>query len=1066
MNKEELWLYKTAALLHDPPDKAWVITGRISVTTQLGDRLVHESRAWLLANKILERTPLLKASQDHTKYFFSKKVGVSDEFVAGIDRTLLSDVLPEEERHKLVRSLKIKNIFDPYKEKTLEEKIDEEEINKFVTQLNSILNGINDIKLEYFALYALYELAWIKSNLPVSPADTRVPTHSVFDHNYATTSAINLFIQSDNEPNGLVVMIDIPSVQEYISASRKLRDLRISSYLISLIAWKTVEAFVDLYGPDVLILPTTRFNPFFYMYLMGKVYDKTQNDGLIDKIYEFLKLKYDEKEIKILEKGRFPSFGVIPPTITFLLPPFEYMEKDKEFKEIMNKYNITILNKETLKMLIYKFFENQWENIYNEIKNNYKQIKDIKIKSVIENIVNVLEKVKSYYNFENPPFDLRTIIIDIKEDIINKRKEELLKNDGRLDYRKVYEIIFEELYLELSKLKHLKVDSFSKINLTSLTNQIYQGNRVLVNEYNEDKLKRGYEYCTVCGKLPAVLTVPTGEKEYYDFLSKIAGGASTRLEPYFTEGEKFCPYCLIKRIITFEEIFESILNEFFGIRDELKDKFKADVHVPSLADISTYEFKKKLILNNLNKESDIDKIVKTAEEITKKEVRKPGKLFTSSSWIFYNKLFNEIKKSKLSDNQKVDLEYFFLYKESEDLFLKDVETKRKWISLAKDIGIGGEPWIYYALIKSDADNMGKIISGDVFLPLHLDLKNEEENLERYRDCYFKEYLKKVYNLELSEEELEKRISNVINNIKIKTVISFSYHSSISKSLMLNALIDNLFIEELDGFTIYTGGDDLLALSPVSKSLEIVSRTAKSFNKGNSDGFYCIGRNYYVPNIKTGRSYVMCIAHYMYPMYAVIKSSNAYLEDMSKESKWKIRDEEYNDNCLKVKKIFKKNSLAVVYLPRGSESYAVLPLYGLSEIGSIKASSNSNCENILDIMNEIINDLYRKSFEGERVEEVYSTRLVYDLTNEENIIRWKILNEKNKDLLRNDIIKNVVERHLNARLSKEEKENEKRKFEDYIDLTEGIFLIDEKYSELLLIQLFKAIRVLQGGFRGV
>jgi hypothetical protein len=41
-------------------------------------------------------------------------------------------------------------------------------------------------------------------------------------------------------------------------------------------------------------------------------------------------------------------------------------------------------------------------------------------------------------------------------------------------------------------------------------------------------------------------------------------------EPYFAENEKFCPYCLIKRIITIpieldkeRTIFESILNEFF-----------------------------------------------------------------------------------------------------------------------------------------------------------------------------------------------------------------------------------------------------------------------------------------------------------------------------------------------------------------------------------------------------------------------------------------------------------------------------------------------------------------------
>jgi CRISPR-associated protein Cmr2 len=725
------------------------------------------------------------------------------------------------------------------------------------------------------------------------------------------------------------------------------------------------------------------------------------------------------------------------------LPSFEYLEEDEEFKELMKKYNIVNLNKETLSDLIHKIFEEIWKSIYDIIKNKEKinEIKDEQVKLAIFNIVNTLESVKNNYNFEIPPFDLRVIIIDIKEDILKR---------GISRDHEIYEAIFEELNLRLAESKHLKTDPFAKINLTDLTTLAYQKKINLSN--------RGYEYCTVCGKLPAILAVPTEENDYKNFLTQIGGSYGKSLEPYFVEGEKFCPYCLIKRLITLKEVFRLILKDFFN-----EINYEVDLNVPSLADISTYDFKK-LIIDNLDKEDLINEIIHTAEEVSGESVRILEKTFTST-WRFYTKLFDKIEGSKLSDRQKEELEYFFLYKESENMFLKDTPTKRKWTTLARKHGIDIEPRIYYVLIKSDADNMGKIVLGDVFLPLHLDL----EKFEEYRNCYLKEYLKKAYNLEgiLSEEELKERISNVINSNKIKTIISFSYHSLVSKSLMLDALIDNLFIEELDGFTIYAGGDDLLALSPVSKSLGIVNETAKSFQKGNSNGFHCIGNNYYVPNIKTGRSYVMYIAHYMYPMYAVIKSSNAYLEDMSKESKWKIRDEKYKDDCLNeedVKKVFKKNSLTIVYSPRGSESYATLPLYSLIEIGSVKGSLNY--ENILDILNEIINDLYPELYKEGKTKEVYSTRLIYDLIDEENIIRWKELNEKNKILLKNDIIKNVVERHL--LLSKKEREMKIRVFENYIDFSQDVFLMknmDRQYKELLLIQLFKAVRVLWGGFRG-
>jgi CRISPR-associated protein Cmr2 len=275
--------------------------------------------------------------------------------------------------------------------------------------------------------------------------------------------------------------------------------------------------------------------------------------------------------------------------------------------------------------------------------------------------------------------------------------------------------------------------------------------------------------------------------------------------------------------------------------------------------------------------------------------------------------------------------------------------------------------------------------------------------------------------------------------------------------MINSLIDNAIVEEFDGFTIYAGGDDLLVISPVFKALKIVNLTSKSFQNGNHNGFYQIGTNYFIPALLTGRSYVMYIAHYMYPIYAIINSSNRYLDEFSKESKWSISGKEYESKCGKSSSLT-KNSLTLVYSPRGSETYAVLPLYMLDKLRMDKQSDKY--ENILDILNEIIEDL---------INEKYSTRLIYSLIEKENLKTWDILMTKNKNrLLKEDIIKNVVERHI--KVPEEEKRSKIEAFEKYINLINNIYknkegLLEEN-EKWLLIQLFKAVRVYWGGLRGV
>jgi CRISPR-associated protein Cmr2 len=117
------------------------------------------------------------------------------------------------------------------------------------------------------------------------------------------------------------------------------------------------------------------------------------------------------------------------------------------------------------------------------------------------------------------------------------------------------------------------------------------------------------------------------------------------------------------------------------------------------------------------------------------------------------------------------------------------------------------------------------------------------------------------------------------------------------------------------------------------------------------------------------------------------------------------------------------------------------------------------KNILDILSEIIEDL---------INEKYSTRLIYNLIEKENLRNWDILMTKSH-LLKADIIKNVVERHIKVSEEKE-KRSKIEAFEKYINLISNIYKnkegLSNEYEKWLLIQLFKAVRVYWGGLRGI
>jgi CRISPR-associated protein Cmr2 len=87
------------------------------------------------------------------------------------------------------------------------------------------------------------------------PADTRVPTHSIWDH-LQLTSALAGAMTADPTGTPALMVVSIGPVQSFIEQSRSTSDLWAGSHLLSRIVWEALEVVCETLGPDSVIYPS------------------------------------------------------------------------------------------------------------------------------------------------------------------------------------------------------------------------------------------------------------------------------------------------------------------------------------------------------------------------------------------------------------------------------------------------------------------------------------------------------------------------------------------------------------------------------------------------------------------------------------------------------------------------------------------------------------------------------------------------------------------------------------------------------------------------------------------
>lgn len=234
---QDTWQTLLAAWLHDPVDKAADIPG-------------HFSRAVRYAAEVMGR----EVSETELKD------SAGDQIASAYERLPMPDargryqelgVGPEGGRLRIVHPLsgEMREIRTVLEEARVRE------------TLRSMVAAGGDAERRFLTLWRLApeRLAALNPDYEQSPAETRCPDHSIFQH-LDTTAAMALALKG-GKGGAALLSFKLGPVQPFIEAARSLRDLLTGSYILSDLAWAAILKVVERYGPAALVYPNLRGVP-------------------------------------------------------------------------------------------------------------------------------------------------------------------------------------------------------------------------------------------------------------------------------------------------------------------------------------------------------------------------------------------------------------------------------------------------------------------------------------------------------------------------------------------------------------------------------------------------------------------------------------------------------------------------------------------------------------------------------------------------------------------------------------------------------------------------------------
>jgi len=898
---EEFFKAKAWALLHDPPHKMWAILNLAKYGDEgqppredpekLKKLQQHEKEAVYLWHDVglVQRFGPITTDEK-----ISNLVKEADQTSSTMDRWFFDQIRwAIGERKVSFKYMSLHNIFNPSLKIELPEEININKVSEFAQEIKKILDnlekGDENYKLAYHLFYSLYELMWIQKGLPPSLAETRMPTHTVFDHLYATASVVNTLWPKGDEVGGYLVEIDIPQIQRVVNAARKAGDFWAGSWLVSMLTWLAAWPFVWKYGPDVMIKPTLRLNPAYLYTLSSKLLrQETVYQSFRSAVESFFFWGAESLE-------ELMTVAFIPGTALLLLPPEaekEVQRVEDAFREVQRVVLDWALTgavdcggiKDELARESCVAFRDMFGDA------EFTEEMFLKVASKIRESLG-RELFADLISVRVTAVDLRQVYSCVKEFVVDGRLPKECEGEGVTEEGLRRAEKFVNALKQLQK-KHKKEEGLRRtprhlafdIALGALAYRKQSGGRrklvlgkswfsygsaiPLRREHSRyvfyRRVDSGFIYCSTCGAELAIIHLPRHaddphaySTEARDMLRKEFDLNDEEVEDLVKQmrpGEALGPLCLAKRALYYRfaswyakrqgkfRLFDSTEDVAFAwyierlyTKTDLTEK-PSDVELEAVAEY----------LNAKRKDIAIICREVGLERCTAEQARQ---------------IFDRMVSKHLADATET------AYARLRD----DLESCIEAVRIGDDILHFRS---YFAVVKGDGDNVGRLNRGLI------DLNNYVAFLRELREAKeTPEELRAVYD----------ELVNILMELQqggLGVLVTPTYYAVLSMSLMITALKDVREVAKYKGQVIYAGGDDVLALLPAETAL-IATRNLRDNYWGDEMGFHKVGDYLFAAPrlLGFGRSFSVRYVNIMDIMTAEIKEATRLLEEEAKKIRW-------------------------------------------------------------------------------------------------------------------------------------------------------------------------------------